>query len=147
MPAKLKSDSWPAIAHVLFIDLLGYLRLPVNEQREVVQQLNSIVRTNPQFRKSEAGGKLIRIPVGDGMTLVFFQAPEDPVQLGSSDVRQPKTPRSTRSLSASAMAGLSATGNLRKIHPLGRGLWSKLRMTAMLSPTRNVFDSEPGCWR
>jgi len=80
MPAKLKSDPHLEIAHVLFIDVVGYSKLLVNEQREVVQQLNQIVRKTPQFRKSEAGGKLIRIPVGDGMALVFFQTPEEPVQ-------------------------------------------------------------------
>src|SRR5262249_9945724 len=52
----------------------------VNEQREVVDELNRVVRKTQQFRKSEAAGKLIRIPVGDGMALVFFQSPEQPVQ-------------------------------------------------------------------
>src|SRR5205814_2860134 len=48
-------------------------------QREVLQQLNEVVRRTPQFAKSDAGGKLIRIPSGDGMALVFFQSPEEPV--------------------------------------------------------------------
>ena len=61
-------------------DVVGYSKLLVNEQREVVEQLNRIVHKTPQFRKSEAAGKLIRIPVGDGMALVFFQTPEEPVQ-------------------------------------------------------------------
>src|SRR5260370_33500792 len=80
MAAKLKSDPHLEIAHVLFVDAVGYSKLLVNEQREVVQQLDQIVRKTPQFRKSEAVGKLIRIPVGDGMALVFFQTPEGPVQ-------------------------------------------------------------------
>jgi TolB-like protein/class 3 adenylate cyclase/Tfp pilus assembly protein PilF len=80
MAAKLKSDPHLEIAHVLFIDVVGYSKLLVNEQRDVVQQLNQVVRKTPQFRKSEAAGKLIRIPVGDGMALVFFQTPEEPVQ-------------------------------------------------------------------
>src|SRR6266446_8548624 len=80
MPAKLKSDSHLEIAHVLFIDVVGYSKLLVNEQREVVEQLNRTVRKTPQFRKSEGAGKLIRIPVGDGMALIFFQTPEEPVQ-------------------------------------------------------------------
>jgi TolB-like protein/class 3 adenylate cyclase/Tfp pilus assembly protein PilF len=77
---KLKSDPHLEIAHVLFIDVVGYSKLLVNEQREVLQQLNQVVRKTPQFRKSEAAGKLIRIPVGDGMALAFFQTPEEPVQ-------------------------------------------------------------------
>src|SRR6266481_5090372 len=79
MPAKLKSDSHLESAHVLFIDVVGYSRLLVNEQREVVQQLNEIVRAPPQFRQSSAAGKLIRIATGDGMALVFFKSPEEPV--------------------------------------------------------------------
>src|ERR1044071_2888448 len=64
-------------AHVLFIDVVGYSKLLVNEQRDVLQQLNDVVRNAPQFGKSS--GKLIRIPSGDGMALVFFQSPEEPV--------------------------------------------------------------------
>jgi hypothetical protein len=79
MPAKPKSDPHLEIAHVLFIDAVGYSKLLVNVQRELVQQLNQVVRKTAQFRKSEAAGKLIRIPVGDGMALVFFQTPEEPV--------------------------------------------------------------------
>src|SRR6266568_437018 len=80
MAAKPKADPHLGIAHVLFIDVVGYSKLLVNEQREVVEQLNRSVRKTPQFRKSEASGKLIRIPVGDGMALVFFDTPEEPVQ-------------------------------------------------------------------
>src|SRR5437588_5943196 len=80
MPAKLKSDPHLEIAHVLFIDVVGYSKLLVNEQRAVIEELNQLVRKTPQVRKSDAAGKLIRIPAGDGMALVFFQTPEEPVQ-------------------------------------------------------------------
>src|ERR1700704_2188822 len=80
MPDEQKTQLRLAIAHVLFMDIVGYSKLLVNEQREGLQQLNEIVRSAPQFRKSEAGGKLISIPSGDGMALVFFQSPEEPVQ-------------------------------------------------------------------
>jgi len=80
MAAKLKADPHLEIAHVLFIDVVGYSKLLVNEQREIVHQLNQVVRKTPQLRKSEATGKLFWIPVGDGMALVFFQTPEEPVQ-------------------------------------------------------------------
>jgi hypothetical protein len=62
------------IAHVLFMDVVGYSKLLVNEQREVMQQLNQIVRKTAQFQASEANGKLISIPSGDGMALVFSKA-------------------------------------------------------------------------
>src|SRR5207302_2493793 len=77
--AKLKTERHLETAHVLFIDVVGYSKLLVNEQREVVQELNQLVRKTPQFRKSDAAGKLIRIQTGDGMALVFFQSPEEPV--------------------------------------------------------------------
>ena len=80
MPAKLKTDPHLAIGHVLFMDVVGYSKLLVNEQREVVHQLNQVVRKTGQFRKSDARGKLISIPSGDGMALVFFESPEEPVQ-------------------------------------------------------------------
>jgi serine/threonine-protein kinase len=91
MPAKLKSDPHLEIAHVLFIDVVGYSKLFINEQREVVQKLNQVVRKTPQFRKSEASGKLISIPSGDGMALVFFQTPEEPVQCAMEIARALKT--------------------------------------------------------
>src|SRR5437763_547389 len=80
MATKRTPDRHLEIAHVLFIDVVGYSQLLVNEQRELLQHLNQLVRKTPQFRKSERGGKLIRIPSGDGMALVFFQRPEEPVQ-------------------------------------------------------------------
>jgi class 3 adenylate cyclase len=80
MPAKPKPDRHLEIAHVLFMDVVGYSKLLVNEQRAVIEELNQVVRKSPQVRKSDATGMLIRIPVGDGMALVFFQTPEEPVQ-------------------------------------------------------------------
>src|SRR5436305_9743775 len=80
MAAKLKTDSHLEIAHVLFIDVVGYSKLLVNEQREVVEQLNRTVRKTPRFRKSEGAGQPIRISWGDGMALVYFRTPEEPVR-------------------------------------------------------------------
>jgi len=79
MPASQKSQLHLETAHILFLDVVGYSKLLVNEQREVLQQLNEVVRAAPQFRQSNAAGKLIRIATGDGMALVFFQSPEEPV--------------------------------------------------------------------
>src|SRR5438477_11247989 len=79
MSAEVKKEIQLEIAHVLFIDIVVYSKLLVNGQREVLQQLNDIVRGSPQFGKSSAAGKLIRIPSGDGLALVFFRSPEEPV--------------------------------------------------------------------
>jgi TolB-like protein/Tfp pilus assembly protein PilF len=68
------------IGHVLFMDLVGYSRLLLDEQREQLQRLTDIVVRTEQVRAAEAAGKLIRSPAGDGMALVFFNSPEAPVQ-------------------------------------------------------------------
>jgi TolB-like protein/class 3 adenylate cyclase len=68
------------IAHLLLIDVVGYSRLLGNEQIELLQELNQIVRATECFRAAETSGKLIRVPTGDGMALLFFQSPEEPAQ-------------------------------------------------------------------
>src|SRR5947209_5390393 len=80
MSAGLQPNAELEIAHVLFIDVVEYSRLLINEQSALLAELNQVVRTTPHFRTAEAAGKLIRIPVGDGMALVFFTSPEAPVQ-------------------------------------------------------------------
>ena len=80
MAEDLHTSSELEIAHVLFIDVVGYSARLINEQSRVVAELNRVVREAPHFRSAEAAGKLIRIPTGDGMALVFSNTPEAPVQ-------------------------------------------------------------------
>src|SRR5436190_826420 len=68
------------IAHVLFLDIVGYSNLLTNEQRERLQELNRIVRETEQFRAAEANDRLVRIPTGDGMVLAFFTNPDAPAR-------------------------------------------------------------------
>jgi len=68
------------IAHVLFIDIVGYSKLSINEQRTAVNELTEVVRGSDQYQKAEAAGRLIKIPTGDGMALVFYTSPEAPAQ-------------------------------------------------------------------
>src|SRR5438067_5770930 len=68
------------IAHVLFIDVVGYSQLLVDDQREVMAELNQLVRATEAFRVAEQAGKLSRIPTGDGMALAFFTTPEAPAR-------------------------------------------------------------------
>jgi len=68
------------IGHVLFIDLVGYSKLLLDEQREHLQCLTDIVLNTEQVRTAEGVDKLIRLPTGDGMALVFFNSPEAPVR-------------------------------------------------------------------
>ena len=80
MPAEIKKEIQLEIAHVLFIDIVGYSKPLINEQHELLQELNQIVRTTEAFRAAEAVGKLIRLPTGDGMALAFATTPDAPVQ-------------------------------------------------------------------
>jgi class 3 adenylate cyclase len=80
MSADAEPDLQLEIGHVLFMDVVGYSKLLVNEQRELQEQLSQTVRSAEQFRTAEAAGKLIRLPVGDGMALVFFNTPEAPAK-------------------------------------------------------------------
>src|ERR1700741_1557358 len=67
------------IGHVLFIDIVGYSKLLINEQSDQVQKLKEVVRGTEQVRLAEAEGKLLRLPTGDGGALVFRNSPEAPV--------------------------------------------------------------------
>src|SRR6266478_2825551 len=80
MAAEVKKEIELEIAHVLFLDIVGYSKLSVNEQHAQVEELNEIVRLCEQFRKAEAASRLLKIPTGDGMALVFYKSPEDPAQ-------------------------------------------------------------------
>jgi TolB-like protein/class 3 adenylate cyclase/Flp pilus assembly protein TadD len=68
------------IGHVLFIDIVGYSKLLINEQSEVLHKLNDVVRGTERVRAADAAGKLIRLPAGDGMALVFRDSPEAPAE-------------------------------------------------------------------
>jgi class 3 adenylate cyclase len=68
------------IGHVLFIDIVGYSTLLINEQSRLLRELNEVVRQSAQFRRAEAEGNLMRLPTGDGMALVFRDSAESPVE-------------------------------------------------------------------
>src|SRR5438552_886332 len=80
MAAELEKEIALEIGHVLFIDIVGYSKLSINEQNAAVDELTQIVRATKQFQKAEAAGCLIKIATGDGMALVFYQSPEAPVR-------------------------------------------------------------------
>src|ERR1700745_3498367 len=80
MSAEIKKEIQLEIAHVLFIDIVGYSKLSINEQHAAVEQLNQIVRGSEQFQRAEAASRLLKIPTGDGMSLVFYTSPEAPAQ-------------------------------------------------------------------
>jgi TolB-like protein/tetratricopeptide (TPR) repeat protein len=80
MSSDSPSDSKVEIAHVLAMDMVGYSTLLINKQSRVLTDLNRIVRQAARFREADAQGKLLRLPTGDGMALVFFNDPEAPIE-------------------------------------------------------------------
>jgi TolB-like protein/cytochrome c-type biogenesis protein CcmH/NrfG len=80
MATEPSSVSELELGHVLFMDIVGYSMLLVDEQSDLARQLNQIVRNTEQVHIAEAKGKLVRLPTGDGMALVFFTSPEAPMQ-------------------------------------------------------------------
>src|SRR6266403_1930862 len=84
MPDEQKTQLRLEIAHVLFMDIVGYSKLLIDEQSEALQELNEIVRKTDAVRAAEAAGQLIFLPTGDGMALVFTGSVEEPVDCGDA---------------------------------------------------------------
>ena len=80
MSSEIENDAQLEIGHVLFIDIVGFSKLLVDEQSAATQRLSELVRNSEQFRADEAAGKLLRLPTGDGILLVFFSSPEAPAR-------------------------------------------------------------------
>jgi hypothetical protein len=80
MSTEIKKEIQLQIAHVLFIDIVRYSKLSINDQHAAVEELKQIVRASEQFQRAEAGSRLLKIPTGDGIALVFYTSPEAPVQ-------------------------------------------------------------------
>src|SRR5436309_11647536 len=96
MSAEIKKEIQLEIAHVLFIDIVGYSKLSINEQRAAIDELNEVVRGSEQVQKAEAASRLIKIPTGDGMALVFYKSPEEPVECALEISRALKERRQLR---------------------------------------------------
>jgi TolB-like protein/class 3 adenylate cyclase/Tfp pilus assembly protein PilF len=80
MPTEVSKEIELEIAYVLFIDIVGYSKLVTHEQRRLLELLNRIVRESEHLRAAEANNRLITVPTGDGMALVFYNTPEAPVE-------------------------------------------------------------------
>jgi len=76
MPSEHSPEVKFEIGHVLFIDIVGYSKLLINEQSAQIRTLKEIVRGTEQVRRAEAEGKLLRLPTGDGGALVLRTSPE-----------------------------------------------------------------------
>src|SRR5438105_10756088 len=80
MSTEVSKEIELEIAYVLFIDIVGYSKLVTHEQRRLLELLNRIVRESKHFRTAESNGRLIIVPTGDGMALVFYNKPEAPME-------------------------------------------------------------------
>src|ERR1043166_1218155 len=80
MSAEVTKEIALQIAHVLFIDILAYAKMAIEDQHAAIEELNQIVQATDEFRKAETAGRLIKIPTGDGMALVFYSSLEAPVE-------------------------------------------------------------------
>src|SRR5438445_13902089 len=80
MAAEVKQEIALEIAHVLFIDIVAYSKMTIDDQRAAIEKLNQIVQSTDEFRKAEGENRLLKIATGDGMALIFYHSPEDPVE-------------------------------------------------------------------
>src|SRR5207244_3395467 len=80
MAAEVKKEIELEIAHVLFIDIVAYSKMAIDDQRAAIEELNQVVQSTDEFQKAESANRLLKIPTGDGMALVFYRSPEAPVE-------------------------------------------------------------------
>jgi class 3 adenylate cyclase len=90
-----KTETRLEIAHVLFIDIVGYSKLLIEEQKERLNQLTEIVLATAQVRAS-TDEQLVTLPTGDGMALVFRHSPEEParcaLEIAEALLKHPELP-------------------------------------------------------
>jgi hypothetical protein len=80
MAAEIKNEIALEIAHVLFIDIVAYSKTATDDQRAAIDKLNQIVQSTDEFRKAERENRLLKIATGDGMALLYYDFPVDPVE-------------------------------------------------------------------
>ena len=68
------------MAHVLFMDIVAYSRLPMDQQQQTLLHLQEAVRETHEFARAQDSDQLIRLSTGDGMALVFLGDVEAPVR-------------------------------------------------------------------
>src|SRR6266403_1765224 len=91
MPTEIKKKIELEVVHVLFLDVVGYSKRLTHHQQTLIDQLNQAVRSSEEFQNAEAAGRLIKIPMGDGMALVFYKSPAQPVECALEISRALKT--------------------------------------------------------
>jgi TolB-like protein/class 3 adenylate cyclase len=95
MPAEVKKEIALEIAHVLFIDIVAYSRMATDDQRAAIDELNQIVQSTDEYRQAQSENRLLKLATGDGMALIFYHSPEDPVECALEISRAIKEQHST----------------------------------------------------
>src|SRR5438874_6320480 len=94
MAAEVKKEIALEIAHVLFIDIVAYSRMATDDQRAAIDELNQIVQSTDEYRQAQSENRLLKLATGDGMALIFYHSPEDPVECALEISRAIKEQRS-----------------------------------------------------
>jgi TolB-like protein/class 3 adenylate cyclase/Flp pilus assembly protein TadD len=105
MAAEVKTEIALEIAHVLFIDIVAYSKMATDDQRAAIEKLNQVVQSTDEFRKAESENRLIKLATGDGMALIFYHSPEDPVECALEISRAIKEQHSTLQLRMGVHSG------------------------------------------
>src|SRR6202045_3609834 len=105
MAAEIKNEIALEIAHVLFIDIVAYSKMATDDQRAAIDKLNQIVQSTDEFRKAESEKRLLKLATGDGMALIFYHSPQDPVECALEISRAIKEQRSNLRLRMGVHSG------------------------------------------
>ena len=105
MAAEVKKEIALEIAHVLFVDIVAYSKMASDDQRAAIEKLNQIVQSTDEFRKEESENRLLKLATGDGMALIFYHSPEDPVECALEISRAIKEQRSNLRLRMGVHSG------------------------------------------
>src|SRR5262249_61090192 len=90
MAQEIKREVKLEIVHVLFLDIVGYSKALTDEQQELIDRLNQVVRGSEEFQEASAADRLVKIPTGGGMGPLFFNSPAQPVNWALQIIRELK---------------------------------------------------------
>src|SRR6476660_2155378 len=105
MAAEVKKEIALEIAHVLFIDIVAYSRMATDDQRAAIDEINQIVQSTDEYRQAQSENRLLKLATGDGMALIFYHSPEDPVECALEISRAIKEQRSNLRLRMGVNSG------------------------------------------
>src|ERR1700745_952188 len=115
MAAEVKKKIPLEIAHVLFIHIFAYSKMASDDQRAAIEKLNQIVQSTDEYRKEESENRLLKLATGDGMALIFYHSPEDPVECALEISRAIKEEHSNLQLRMGVHSGPVSRSEERRV--------------------------------